>query len=174
MEFDADRYEIRLAGSAAFEETTRRFYVLGHVTNASYKNLRVGWNQSRELPVNFPGYMMSLDGRLSEANRTTIENGLGLETSGLFDTHPSHGDRIRAARRAADPGVFECNRPATELFANFEVPAKQVTMLHYADDLGIAPGLARLVKPRNEPSPEPVQIEASEAKVPPRRLKLKH
>jgi hypothetical protein len=74
----------------------------------------------------------------------------------LFDTHPSNGDRIRAARRADEPGVFRCDLPATMLFANFEVPSKQVTLLHYSDDLEIPPGLARLVplKPISEPGAE--------------------
>ena len=37
------------------------------------------------------------------------------------------------------------------LFANFAVPSKQVTVLHYNDDLDIPIGLARLVPLRPEP-----------------------
>ena len=69
--------------------------------------------------------------------RTRIEDRLGLATTGLFDTHPSDGDRIRRARRAGEPGVFHLEEPATTLFANFDAVARQVTLLHYTDDIGL-------------------------------------
>jgi hypothetical protein len=62
---------------------------------------------------------------------------MGLSRTGIFDTHPSDGDRIRKARRAGEPGVFHLDYPATVLFSNFEIVAKQVTQVHYADDLGL-------------------------------------
>ena len=70
---------------------------------------------------------------------------MGLGATGVFDTHPSQGDRIRCARRAAEPGVFQLDGLACSLFANFEIPAKQVTLLHYTDDLGIPAIAAKLV-----------------------------
>ena len=145
MEFDADSYEIKLAGSPAFESASRRMHVLSAVLDKTYKKVRVGWNQSRELPDNFPAYLLRTDTELRPDQRTQLEDTMGLEKSGLFDTHPSNGDRIRAARLADQPGVFQCDRPATELFSNFDVPARQVTLLHYEDDMGIPPGLARIV-----------------------------
>jgi Zn-dependent protease with chaperone function len=159
MEFDADSYEIKVAGSEAFEACTRRMHVLSHVTELTYKKMRVGWNLSKELPENFSAYLLRTDTELREDQRTRIEDTIGLDKSGLFDTHPSNGDRIRAARRAADPGVFRCDRPATVLFSKFDVPAKHVTMLHYSDDLGIPVGLARLVPLREIPSPAEEVIE---------------
>ena len=163
MEFDADSYEVKVAGSTAFEEAMRRFHVLGHVTEMSYKQMRVGWNQSRELPDNLPAYLLSLDQTLHDSQRTQIEDRMGLEATGLFDTHPSNGDRIRAARRAADSGIFRCDLPATTLFNNFDVPAKQVTMLHYDDDLGIPLAQAKLVKlqPPETPTVEMAPEETS-------------
>jgi Zn-dependent protease with chaperone function len=161
MEFNADSYEIKLAGSEAFESGTRRIHVLSRVTELAYKKMRVGWNQSRELPESLPAYLLRTDTELRDAQRTQLEDTLGLHKSGLFDTHPSHGDRIRAARRAADAGVFQCELPATVLFSNFEVPARHVTVLHYEDDLGIPVMMARLVpllkpeKPAEEPAASP-------------------
>jgi Zn-dependent protease with chaperone function len=165
MEFDADSYETKLAGSADFESTSRRIHVLNHVVGQTYKKVRVGWNLSKELPDNFSAYLMRTDTELRDDARTRLEDTMGLEKSGLFDTHPSNGDRIRAARRADEPGVFRCDLPATLLFTNFEVPSKQVTLLHYNDDLEIPPGFARLVplKPISEPSPEPEPMEEMKA-----------
>jgi hypothetical protein len=108
---------------------------------------------------------MRTDMEMRDDARTRLEDTMGLEKSGLFDTHPSNGDRIRAARRADEPGVFRCDLPATLLFTNFEVPAKQVTILHYSDDLEIPPGLARLVplQPISEPISEPEPVEEMKA-----------
>lgn len=77
---------------------------------------------------------------------------MGLEPSGLFDTHPSNGDRIRRARLAQEPGVFQLDGPATTLFANFEVLAKQVSVLHFSDDLGLPVGMATFYSPRPAPA----------------------
>jgi hypothetical protein len=176
MEFDADSYEIKLAGSDAFETTTRRMHVLNQMLGLSYKKMRVGWNQSRELPENLSAYLMRTDTELSDKQRSQLEDTMGLKKSGVFHTHPSNGDRIRAARQANDPGVFRCDLPATVLFSNFDVPAKQVTMLHYTDDLDIPVGLARLVALRDVPSPVadvPVAEETKRASAAGLRLRLK-
>jgi hypothetical protein len=145
MEYDADSYEIKLAGSKAFEDTSRRLHVLGHTLDQSYKSMRVGFNNARQLPGNFPAYLLRKDADLPDAQRVKLEDTLGLHASGLFDTHPSWGDRIRLARQAQQPGIFELNLPATALFTNFNVPAEQVSRLHYTDDLGIPDGLAQFV-----------------------------
>jgi len=174
MEFNADSYEIRLAGSEAFESMSRRLHVLGCVTELAYKKMRVGWNQSRELPENFPAYLLDTETELRSDQRTHLEDTMGLEKSGLFDTHPSAGDRIRAARRAADPGVFRCDLPASVLFSKFEVPARQVTALHYEDDLGIPLVMARLVplRPAEQPAAE-TEAPAPEAPAPTGRLRIR-
>ena len=119
---------------------------------------------------------MRTDTELRDDALTRLEDTMGLEKSGLFDTHPSNGDRIRAARLAGEPGVFRCDLPATMLFANFEVPAKQVTVLHYADDLEIPLGLARLVplRPISEAINEPEPVEEMKPMTGPGpRLRLK-
>jgi hypothetical protein len=177
MEFDADSYETKLAGSAAFESTSQRMHVLNHVLGQTYKKVRVGWNQSKELPDNFSACLLRTDAELHHNARSQIEDTMGLEKSGLFDTHPSSGDRIRAARRADEPGVFQCDLPATALFTNFEVPARQVTMLHYTDDLEIPLGLAKLVPLRPEPEAvvevEPVEEQTRPVAGSGLRLRLK-
>ena len=66
-----------------------------------------------------------------------MQDRLGLARTGIFDTHPSDGDRIRRARPAGEPGVFRLDLPASVLFSHFEVVSKQVTHLHYAEDLGL-------------------------------------
>ncbi|MBI5388460.1 MAG: M48 family metalloprotease [Verrucomicrobia bacterium] len=145
MEYDADSYQIKLVGSEGFEATSKRLHVLGSLLDRTYKDLRPSWNMSHKLPDNFPAWLMRHDAELRANQRTHLEDTLGLEASGLFDTHPSWGDRIRRARQANESGVFHLEQPATKLFACFEVPAKQVTILHYTDDLGIPAPMINLV-----------------------------
>jgi Zn-dependent protease with chaperone function len=156
MEYDADTYEIRLAGSEAFETTMRRFHVLGVTLERSYKDMRSTWNLGKRLPDDFPAYFMNYAAAMPEMERTRLEDTMGLEATGMFDTHPSNGDRIRKARQAGEPGLFHLDTPARALFSNFEVPAKQVTLLHYQDDLGLPLELAKLVpvETRNTTPPE--------------------
>ena len=144
MEYDADSYEIKVAGSEVFESTTKRMHVLHQSLEKSYKTIRVGWNNNRELPDNFAAYLLGTDHAMAPTHRAALEDRVGLRKTGLLDTHPSEGDRIRCARAAADPGVFIAHEPSAVLFSNFDVVARQVTQLHYSDDLGIPVGLAKL------------------------------
>jgi Zn-dependent protease with chaperone function len=154
MECDADSYQIKLAGSDGFEETSKRLHVLRSLIERTYKDLRPAWNLNRRLPDNFPAYLLRHDSELPPDQRTHLEDTLGLEATGIFDTHPSWGDRIRRARQANDPGIFHLELPATALFSHFEVPAKQVTLLHYTDDLDIPAPLMKLVPVHSAPSAE--------------------
>lgn len=137
MEYDADGYAIQVAGSAGAESTTRRMAELGEALGRAYKQMRATWDFNKNLPDHFPDFLALHDASLPPAARERFQDALGLARTGLFDTHPSDGDRIRRARQAQEPGVFHLELPASVLFSNFDVAAKQVTQLHYADDLGI-------------------------------------
>ncbi|MEY4387330.1 MAG: Protease HtpX [Verrucomicrobiota bacterium] len=154
MEYDADSYEIKLAGSDAFESAALRLRVLSAALDKSYKDIRVGWNNSKRLPDNFPSYLMSHEVAMRSEAKQQLEDTAGLSKTGLFDSHPSDGDRIRQARRAGEPGVFDLDLPATALFSNFDVLAKQVTQLHYAEDMGVPLVMATLcpVEPGKPPA----------------------
>jgi Zn-dependent protease with chaperone function len=153
MEYDADGYEIRLVGSETFECTTKRFQVLSALLNPAYSTIQVGWNRGRHLPDNFPSHLVCHDAALPQEVRATIEDQAGIQPTNLFDTHPSNGDRIRQARRASEPGILQLDCAATALFSNFEAVAKQVTLLHYADDLRLPLHVAKLGP--NQPSHPP-------------------
>ena len=137
MEYDADSYEIKLAGSATFESTVRRMALLMEALGNCYKGIQTTWNMNKKLPDNFPGYLLQQESRIPPARNEKIQDTLGLARTGLFDTHPSDGDRIRKARQAGEPGVFQLDLPASVLFSHFDVVSKQVTHLHYAEDLGL-------------------------------------
>ena len=80
-------------------------------------------------------YLLQHEASLPADVKQRITDRLGLVRTKIFDSHPSDADRIRQARRAGEPGVFHLQLPATILFSNFEAVSKQVTLLHYSDDL---------------------------------------
>jgi len=144
MEYDADSYSIKVAGSGATEAATRRMAELGEALDRSYKEMRTTWNLSRRLPEDFPAYLVAQHAKLPAALCQRIQDRLGLARTRLFDTHPSDGDRIRRARQAGDPGVFHLELPASILLSHFAIISKQVTHLHYAEDLGLVFDAANL------------------------------
>jgi Zn-dependent protease with chaperone function len=144
MEYDADSYAIKVAGSGAMEAATRRMAELGEALGRSYKEMRTTWNLSRRLPEDFPAYLVVQHAKLPPVFCQRMQDRLGLARTGLFDTHPSDGDRIRRARQDGDAGVFHLELPASVLFSHFDIVSKQVTHLHYAEDLGLAFDAANL------------------------------
>jgi hypothetical protein len=117
---------------------------LGEALGRSYKEMRTTWNLSRRLPDDFPAYLAVQHAKLPPALCQRMQDTLGLARTRLFDTHPSDGDRIRRARQAGDPGVFHLDLPASVLFSYFDIVSKQVTYLHYAEDLGLVFDTANL------------------------------
>ncbi len=137
MEYDADAWEVKLAGSETFERTQRKLATLSAAMEKMYKQIHVQWQKTRQLPDNLSELLRQNHESLSPATLQKIEDASGLERTGFFDSHPSLADRIRAARRAQDSGVFHDDRPASDLFSSFDHPARFVTLLHYTDDLDI-------------------------------------
>ena len=137
MEYDADAYEIRVSGSAAFETTSRKFVTASAALRHAHEQMKAGWKKYRTLPDNFPEYLRRQHEQLSEPARQKFFDAVGLAKTRWFDSHPSVADRIRKARQAGEPGIFHDERPASSLFVAFEHPSRFVTLLHYRDDLRV-------------------------------------
>lgn len=145
MEHQADRCEIAVAGSATFEETRRRLRTLHETARGYYRTLRAGWDRDRSLPDNFPCGMAAAEAALSADDRAAIVERADRREARWFDTHPPEAERIGRARAAGAAGLFAVDGPATALFADFDVLARQATVVHYEDDLGLARSAVRLV-----------------------------
>jgi len=137
MEYDADAAEIRLAGSAAFESTTLKMAMLGTVYSELHFEMRRSWRSKFKLPDNLPLLVEHRAAAMPEEKRERIHNAVGLAKTGWLDTHPSSADRVRNARRLAEPGFEISNEPARQLFENFETVSHLVTLAYYEDDLNI-------------------------------------
>jgi Zn-dependent protease with chaperone function len=135
MEYDADQYEIHLAGSDTFASTAQRLVLLDRARQRAYEVLRTLWQRDHRLPDHFPAFLLHQETRLDSYVRARTENAMRSGRTGLLDTHPSFADRLARARTANAPGVFHDTGPATTLFADFDAVARQVTFLHYTEDL---------------------------------------
>src|SRR5258705_3622494 len=98
MEYDADSYEAKLAGSDAFEATAGRLRILNAATQTAYEDVRQSWASNR-LPENLPLLIDHKAGSLPEEVHQKLSATAASGKTGWFDTHPCDADRVRAARR---------------------------------------------------------------------------
>jgi Zn-dependent protease with chaperone function len=130
MEYDADSYEAKLAGSDSFESTAARLQVLNVAAQCAYGDVRQAWSSSR-LPENLPLLINHRAGSLPPDVHEKLTSSSTSATTGWFDTHPCDADRIRAARALNQPGAFRLTEPATGLFADFPALSRAVTLHQY-------------------------------------------
>lgn len=130
MEFDADSYEAKVAGSEAFESTASRLRLLNVATQSAYQDLQQSW-ASKRLPEDLPLLISHKAGSLPAEIRQDLMDSVASEKTGWFDTHPCDSDRIRAARRLQEGGVFRVAEPATLLFSDFSGLSRIVTCYQY-------------------------------------------
>lgn len=137
MEYDADHYEIQLAGSEAFESTMRRMACLSAASELASREMRAAWTSTKRLPDNFPVFLLQKAAEMPPEAMRKVEDRIGLAKTGWLSTHPSDADRIRCARMANKPGIFHRDDPAYLLFEKFEIPARFTTLMFYREDLGL-------------------------------------
>jgi Zn-dependent protease with chaperone function len=136
MEYDADSYEVQIAGSDAFVRTSNRLRELNLAAHLAYQDVSEGLRRD-ELPVNLPAFMVERGRRVPAELLAHVRAGHDGKT-GVFDTHPSDGDRIRAAAAAASRGVLVgADGPAVLLFRDFDTLSAAATRHHFEHDLGL-------------------------------------
>lgn len=136
MEYDADSYEVKLAGTDTFVVTVTRLRELSAAMHFVYADMRDGF-QGGTLPADVSAFAAercrNLPGEVLKNIRTTPD-----EKTGRFDTHPSDADRVRAAKAADAPGVIvNADVPAVELFRDFSALSEAATRHHFEHDLGV-------------------------------------
>ena len=144
MEYDADRYEARVAGSEGFEDTAKQLALLNLAWSKTQSDLSQAFDEKR-LSDDLPAMIaINLKKMPAQVKTQLFEDQMSRRT-GLFDSHPSDRARIKSAHKQKADGVFHDERPASVLFKNFEELCKQVTMEFYAVALGPEVALTKLV-----------------------------
>ncbi len=126
MEYDADRYETRLAGSETFAETSLRIRELGAAYDLT-QQMVMGFLSQGKFPDNVSRVMTKIAAEFPAKAQREIKKSVESEKSGLFDTHPCDKDRIASSSRENAPGIFHAKGPASNLFRNFNSLAQGVT-----------------------------------------------
>lgn len=136
MEYDADRYEVRVAGSDAFADTFSRLRDLSVGAHAAHNQLATSWREKR-LTTDLPELIVEQADAIPEDVRARIAEQAAAAQTGSLDTHPSDSDRVESARREDAPGVFHLGAAATTLFKDLDELSQAVTRSFYEDVLGI-------------------------------------
>jgi Zn-dependent protease with chaperone function len=132
MEYDADKFGTRLAGSDTFEATARRLMELTLAKSLTERISKENEGEGR-IPDNLPLCLATIFRSLpstvnvNEMTDSLIESG----RTGWFYSEPAYRDRIRAAHRQQAPGIFHLERPAKVLMRNLTKTAEAATLIHY-------------------------------------------
>jgi|SRR5579883_510520 len=136
MEYDADRYEARLAGSKTFGKTQRRLLLLGLATNGAHLMAGRSWFLTGKLPDDLSSLILGISEGISKKEFRKIEKQEEKTTTGFFDSHPAHTERLANARKENAEGLFQLEGPATDLFREFPKMSRAVTLDFYREVLG--------------------------------------
>lgn len=137
MEYDADRYEARLAGSETFALTVRQLRRLNAAQYGAFAYLNEMWKDGR-LANDLPAFIATKLEKLPVDFTRQDEEHLAKTKTGLFDTHPADQDRIASAAREQAQGLFRLDAPATALFQNLDNISRRASQAHYQLLLGNA------------------------------------
>src|SRR5262249_37881306 len=118
MEYDADRYTVRLVGRNVHASILRDIFLLSHVYRVSLSAVRSRYRQGAltdRLAALMQANRRRRAGRLDEAYRKHLTGG----RTHLFDTHPTDSERIANGILGPVEGVFASALPASVLFRDF-------------------------------------------------------
>ena len=144
MEYDADSYEIQVAGSDAFLATCQALPVIGAGWQRAVSRQQDSFATHR-LVDDLATYTALETKRVSPETKAEIVKAVKGAKTGWFDTHPTDFDRMRIAFQAKAPGVLSGEESATALFSDFSSLARQSTAAYYRHDCEIELSKVQLV-----------------------------
>ena len=134
MEFDADYYEIHVAGGEDFVATSRELRRLDRASRVAFGELREFW-RDRRLVDDYPGYLIRRREQLAAQIEKELALAEGHEPTRWYDTHPSAAAREAAARASAQAGLFRGETSAATLFNQFGELCREATTHYYGEGL---------------------------------------
>jgi hypothetical protein len=144
MEFNADRYQARLAGSDCFQPTMRRIHDLSAA--AAYVDAQLPQaRMTGRLADDLPELILQTCQRMPDEVRRAIDKQIQSDRTGLLDSHPSPSQRLARATAQIAIGAFRVQQPARLLFRNYAVLCKWTTIGHYQAHFGKNVDAAQLV-----------------------------
>lgn len=135
MERQADLAAIRLVGGETFAGMVLEAKVLEAAWGLANRSLGLALREGR-LADDLPALVAAHTRVFIPEIRRKMEQSLLLESTAVFDTHPSLAERIAFARRTPGRGIFHASGPAHSLFRDFTGLARLATADFYRQDLG--------------------------------------
>lgn len=143
MEFDADQFEIGLAGAAEFAATFDRMSELSLgaqlAEKATTQFLREG-----SVPDNCAKFVLYQTGELPRELLNAYLDATRSESVPWTSTHPSQAERIAKAQQSEATGKFELDCPASVIFDDFTALCREFTRQTYRRADGRMPAMDEL------------------------------
>lgn len=158
MEFDADRYEVGMAGKKTFASTFLSLRVIGIAYGQAMETLSRIFSEGRLLTNISSLTQFQLKKLPSDVVKKIEVESLKVKT-GWFDSHPSDSKRIEAVTQMSDQGAFQSSLPAQALFVHFDAACEGVTSDMYKAVFGDS-----YVKTKIVPTSDVIQEETVEDK----------
>jgi Zn-dependent protease with chaperone function len=135
MEYDADRYEARLAGSGQFADSFKRLAALRVANGWARQDLDDSW-ASGHLCDDLAQLTVHKVAQMPAHIMGQIEKDLADRKTYLFSSHPCFNDRVRNVADEPPDGLFRPEYPVSILFSDLPKISREVTFLHYQGILG--------------------------------------
>jgi Zn-dependent protease with chaperone function len=135
MEFDADRYQARVAGSAAFKHTAIQRVRLSLAHAEVMRNLGASWENHQRLVGDLSAAVLRTVLQQPRNIGEKIEKDMELARSEWYDTHPSAIERIENVMHEDAAGIFHVELPARSLFLEFAEVSSDSTYDYYRRQL---------------------------------------
>jgi len=130
MEYDADLYELRVAGSREFEITMYSLAFLNLGWKAGFQK-SVRSMQNRVLSDDLPSLVKAEAREVAKEQKDKVINTILAENTHVFDTHPSCRDRITVSKKNSTEGICRLTGSAKEMFQDFASLSRQLTREFY-------------------------------------------
>lgn len=141
LEYDADRYQVRLSGFASLDGSIRELFAMGVAHGMAIQDLQEHWKEKR-LVDNLPRLVLVNRKDKVRQIAADLETHLSTEQERPFATHPTARHRIAQALREKGVGVFSSDLPASALFADLPALERTATLAFYRSVVGeeVRPG----------------------------------
>lgn len=136
MEFDADRHAVHLAGTKNFIDSMARVQRYGVAHAVTIENLRMLYVSAGVLVDNIPRLMLHIGKTMPIDVVRRIADTKQTEKQERLDTHPPTRDRVNAAKKINQNGIFHLDRPATDLIRDWGSMCQECTIDFYSGVLG--------------------------------------
>jgi Zn-dependent protease with chaperone function/DNA-directed RNA polymerase subunit RPC12/RpoP len=136
MEFNADQFEAKLCGSKNFAETSQQIHISTAAANSviyeSIMNL-----MEKKKNKNIPKSVARRAEKLPSDLKREVQKELQQAETSVFHSHPCTRERIAKAAKLNVDGIFSDDRPASELFLDFQGLCEKVTSDFYRTNFNI-------------------------------------